>query len=97
MSWFDVVVEGSPQESFQEPLEHGHIRKDGFSKRPLDASDFKSNPLAICEIVAISGSFARGRCRRGRSEIPHFCSKLLLFALVLQQKQRKAKKNGKNA
>ena len=22
-----------------------------------------------------SGSFARGRCRRGRSEIPHFCSK----------------------
>ena len=30
-----------------------------------------------------SGSFARGRCRRGRSEIPHFCSKLLLFALVL--------------
>ena len=30
-----------------------------------------------------SGSFARARCRRGRSEIPHFCSKLLLFALVL--------------
>ena len=30
-----------------------------------------------------SGSFARGRCRRGRSEIPHFCSRLLLFALLL--------------
>ena len=30
-----------------------------------------------------SGSFARGRCTRGRSEIPHFRSKLLLFALVL--------------
>ena len=24
-----------------------------------------------------------GRCRRGRSEIPHFCSKLQSFALVL--------------
>ena len=34
-------------------------------------------------LSGISGSFARGRCRRGRSEIPHFCSKLLLFALVL--------------
>ena len=33
--------------------------------------------------VTLSRSFARGRCRRGRSEIPHFCSKLLLFALVL--------------
>ena len=30
-----------------------------------------------------SGSFARGRCRRGRSAIPHFCSKLQLLALVL--------------
>ena len=40
-----------------------------------------------------SGSFARGRCRRGRSEIPHFWSKLLLFALVLQEKRRKAEKN----
>ena len=27
-----------------------------------------------------SGSFARGWCRRGRNEIPHFCSKLLSFA-----------------
>ena len=45
--------------------------------------------------VPTSGSFARGRCRRGRSEIPHFCSKLLLFALVLWEKKRQAKKNGK--
>ena len=29
------------------------------------------------------GKFCTGRCRRGRSEIPHFCSKLVLFALVL--------------
>ena len=38
------------------------------------------------------GSFARGRCRRGRSEIPHFCSKLQSFALVLLENKRKAKK-----
>ena len=37
----------------------------------------------------LSGSFARGR-RRGRSEIPHFCSKLLLFALVHQEKGKNA-------
>ena len=46
-----------------------------------------------------SGSFARGRCRRGRSDIPHFCSKLLLFALVgrlvLWEKQRKFLKRRK--
>ena len=39
--------------------------------------------LPICSDLRSSGSFARGRCRRGRSEIPHFCSKLLLFALIL--------------
>ena len=39
-----------------------------------------------------SGSFAR----RGRSEIPHFCSKLQSFALVLQEKKREAKKNEKS-
>ena len=41
----------------------------------------------------ISGSFARGRCRRSRSEIPRFCSKLQLFALVLCESKRKAKKS----
>ena len=41
-----------------------------------------------------SGSFARGRCRRGRSEIPHFCSKLLLFALVRYEKQRECVEKG---
>ena len=40
-----------------------------------------------------SGSFARGRCRQGRSETPHFCSKLLLPALVLSEKKRKTKKS----
>ena len=39
-----------------------------------------------------SGSFARGGCRRGRSEIPHFCSKLLLFAL---SSRRTTEKRGK--
>ena len=41
-----------------------------------------------------SGSSERGRCRRGRSEIPHFpvnCSRLRLF----QKKRRKTKKNEK--
>ena len=40
-------------------------------------------------------SSQRGRCRRGRSEIPHFSSKLQLFALVLEKSGRKAKKSGK--
>ena len=51
---------------------------------------FRAPPLAKISWNSVSslapvmlGSFARGRCRRGRSEIPHFCSKLLLFALVL--------------
>ena len=39
------------------------------------------------------GSCAWGPCRRGRSEIPHFCSKLQSFPLVLWEKRRKAKKN----
>ena len=39
-----------------------------------------------------SGSSARGRCRRGRSEIPHFCSKLQLFALVKNEEKRRTKK-----
>ena len=41
-----------------------------------------------------SGSFARGRCRRGQSEIPHFCSKLLLFALVLYKEVEKSGEKG---
>ena len=47
-----------------------------------------------------SGSFARGRCRQGRSEIPHFCSKLQSFPLSSRsipekrrKKLRKAKKS----
>ena len=49
-----------------------------------------------------SGSSERGRCRRGRSEIPHFPSKLQSLALVPEEeakneeKRRKAKKNEKN-
>ena len=48
-----------------------------------------------------SGSSERGRCRRGRSELPHFPSKLQSFALVPgeqaknEEKRRKAKKNEK--
>ena len=42
------------------------------------------------------GSFARGRCRRGRSEIPHFCSKfcccLPLSFKRRREKRRKTKK-----
>ena len=40
-----------------------------------------------------SGSFARGRCRWGRSEISHFCSKLLLFALVHLGEEEKSEEN----
>ena len=46
-----------------------------------------------------SGSSERGRCRRGRSEIPHFPSKLQSFAIVpgetkkSEENRRKAKKN----
>ena len=51
-------------------------------------SDFPGLPQSDSKVTLdrkshFSGSFARGRCRRGRSEIPHCCSKLLLFALVL--------------
>ena len=69
-------------------------RKEHTSK-PLSPDVFRWGKGLPHE--GVSGSFARGRCRRGRSEIPHSCSKLLLFALVLQEKQRKAKKKGKNA
>ena len=41
--------------------------------------------------LSTSGSFARGRCRRGRSEI-HVCSKLQ-FALVLWESKRKKEKD----
>ena len=51
-----------------------------------------------------SGSFARGRCRRGRSEIPHFCSKLLQKcpcplgeAEKSEEKGEDASKKGKDA
>ena len=40
-----------------------------------------------------SGSSQRGRCRRGRSEIPHFSSKLQLFAPCSSIKCKKAKKS----
>ena len=42
-----------------------------------------------------SGSSQRGRCRRGRSEIPHFSSKLQLFAPCSRIKRKKAKKSAK--
>ena len=71
-------------------------RQDGQGVEALASAFFRGNRIRITqESCENSGSFARGRCRRGRSEIPHFCSKLLLFALVLQEKQRKAKKKGK--
>ena len=41
------------------------------------------------------GSPQRGRCRRGRSEIPHFSSKLQLFASCSRIKRKKAKKSAK--
>ena len=39
----------------------------------------------------LSGSSERARCRRGRSEIPHFPSKLQSFALVPGEKRSKTK------
>ena len=39
-----------------------------------------------------SGSCARGRCRRGRSEITHFCSKLLLFAQFRRSREKRSKR-----
>ena len=47
---------------------------------------------AVCHV---SGSSQRGRCRRGRSEIPHFSSKLQLFAPCSRIKRKKAKKRAK--
>ena len=40
-----------------------------------------------------SGISERGWCGRGRSEIPHVSSKLQLFALVLGEWEKRAKKN----
>ena len=45
--------------------------------------------------VLKSGSSKRGRCRQGRSEIPHFSSRLQSFALVLGGKTKKNEKNRK--
>ena len=61
----------------------------------------RTSPLDVSSsatLILSKGSFARGRCRRGRSEIPHFCSKLQSFALErrkkrMTKKQRKTKKN----
>ena len=45
-----------------------------------------------------SGSFARGRCRRGRSEIPLFCSKFcccLPLSLGEEEKSEEKRKKAK--
>ena len=42
-----------------------------------------------------SGTSQRGRCRRGRSEIPHFSRKLQLFAPCSRLKCKQAKKSAK--
>ena len=49
-----------------------------------------------CGSLQESGSFARGRCRRGRSEIPHFCSNLQSFPLSsrrIPEKRRRTKRS----
>ena len=45
--------------------------------------------------LKISGSSQLGRCRRGRSEIPRFSSKLQLFVPCSRIKRKKAKKSAK--
>ena len=42
------------------------------------------------------GGFARGGCRRRRSEIPHSCSKLQSFALVNLAEQEKNEEKQKS-
>ena len=55
-----------------------------FSQNNFLSGGYPNHSTSVfLRFLIISGSFARGRCRRGRSEIPHFCSKLLLSALVL--------------
>ena len=61
-------------------------------ERPLAEARPFTKKIALGALV--SGSFARGRCRRGRSEIPHFCSKLLLVALVLLGEAEKSEEKG---
>ena len=43
----------------------------------------------------LSGSSQRGRCRRGRSEIPHFSCKLQLFAPCSRIKRKKSEEKRK--
>ena len=75
-----------------------------FAKLSVDTDMFSydlrhSSPRASIECrfgPFSSGSFARGRYRRGRSEIPHFCSKLQSFPLSsrrISEKRRKTKKS----
>ena len=45
--------------------------------------------------ICFSGSSQRGRCRRGRIEIPHFSSKLQLCAPCSRIRRKKAKKSAK--
>ena len=75
---------GILHESFSQQL-HGFYGSDLASQRLAQKGLFQTEGPAVSANIlerGKSGSFARGRCRRGRSEIPHFCSKLLLFALV---------------
>ena len=54
--------------------------------------------LQLCASDIRSGGSERGRCRRGRSEIPHLPSKLHLFALFIGEngeKQKNTKKRRK--
>ena len=53
-------------------------------------------PKSSCpasKVCLPSGSSERGRYRRGRSEIPHFPSKLQSFALVLGKQEKKRRKS----
>ena len=67
----------------------------GFEVRPQSALKRPDLPVPICPYRSNLGSSERGRCRRGRSEIPHFSSKLQLFALVLKSEEKRRKKEEK--
>ena len=68
--------------------------KNGDGPCPLEMSSTQPVPRPMFR--PLGRDVLHGRCRRGWSEIPHFCSKLQLFARVLQENKRKRRKTKKS-
>ena len=75
-----------------------HRKQQLICAYPLHDGNCDLKKFEINDISITWGSSEQGRCRRGRSEIPHFPGKLQSFALVLREQEkneeeRRTKKN----